>query len=72
LLILATLVQAKSPIGVTGPRRLHPTSQAPLSEEDCKNVGGEVRNGLADTCTSGKYCRNTDSKGVTRINCIQS
>ena len=55
MLMLATPAQAKSPIGVTGPKRLHPTTQVPLSEEDCKNVGGEVRNGLADTCTSGKY-----------------
>lgn len=42
----------------------------PLTDSECTNLGGAVRQTMAKECASGKVCRRADAEGVVRSVCI--
>ena len=43
---------------------------APLSVEECTQVGGTVKDDAAGFCQSGKYCATTDKDGKSHAACL--
>jgi len=64
--------------GVLAPRTVSPnlptvqtgTILAPLSAQECKDLGGEV--GIAGICKSGQSCQRKDEDGKTHEVCLSA
>jgi hypothetical protein len=65
----ASAVEKKQPGTGTPPRT---TTAAPLTEGECTQLGGTVRNIAAGICISGQACSTTDEQGQKHTVCISA